>query len=287
MPDPTNDIIDENLEETTDEVIEESEDTTEETEENKPSILDVIKNKIKSFTNKDEETEEVATVVPDDFSKAALNKGWSGEDVKEFAKDYTEAELVEMIPALLSEDTDDGSDETSDMFEETETEETEEEDSQEDEKTKKLLERIEALEKAQGKSQEEDEKQELIGFIRTASQAFDEASKEFEVFGKTEDLPKFPDGRLIHTSPQLKARNEVFDLANQLRATGMGSDDALSVSLNAYKGKNLKKDVKRNLIKDLKGKEKRLSGKRTSHESGTKEMTGPEVIKAILNKNNK
>jgi hypothetical protein len=283
MPEELNDNLEENLEETGEEENLDTEETTEEAP--KESILDTIKNKIKSFTSKNEE-QETAVVIPDDFTKAALIQGWSSEDVKGFAKDYTEAELKEMIPALLSEDSDE-SDETSDTLEEEETEEQKDEDSQEDEKTKKLLERIEALEKAQGKSHEEDQKQEFIGFIRTASQAFDEASKEFEVFGQTKDLPKFPDGRLIHTSPQMKARDEVFDLACQLQGTGMDFDNALSVSLNAFKGKNLTKDVKRNLIKDLKGKEKRLSGKRTSHESGTKEMTGPEVIRAILNKNNK
>jgi len=281
MAEEINDTVEENLDEVE---VEESEET-QEAEETKKPILEVIKDKIRSFTHKDEE-QEVAVVVPDDFTKAALIQGWSSEDVNEFAKDYTEAELKEMIPALLGEDTDE-SDETSDTLEEEETEATKDEDSQEDEKTKKLLERIEALEKAQGKSHEEDKKQEFVGFIRTASQTFDEASKEFEVFGQTKDLPKFPDGRLIHTSPQMKARDEVFDLACQLHGTGMDFDNALSVSLNAYKGKNLTKDVKRNLIKDLKGKEKRLSGKRTSHESGTKEMSGPEVIRAILNKNNK
>jgi len=271
----------ENIEET--EVVEETQESTEEV--TKESIVDKIRNKIKEYTSKDEViTPEV--VVPDDFSKAALNKGWSSEDIKDFAKDYSEEELREMIPTLIGEDTEE-SDETSDTLEEEETTETKEEDSQEDERIKKLLDRVEALEKAQGQSQEEKKTQEFIGMIQKASQTFDEMSKEFEIFGKTEELPKFPDGRLVHTSPQMKARNEVFDLARQLTGTGMDFDDAMSVSLNAFKGKNLTKDVKRNMIKDLKTKEKRLSGKRTSHESGTKEMSGPEVIRAVLAKNNR
>jgi hypothetical protein len=268
--------------EETEDVVEESSEKTEE-ETSKETIIDKIRTKIKDFTNKDEEVAEV--VIPDDFTKAALDSGWSSEDIKDFAKDYSEDELKEMIPTLIGEDSEE-SEETLDTLE-AETEETKDEDSQDDEQVKKLLERIEALEKAQGKSQEETEKQEFINLVYKASQTFDEMSKEFEVFGKTEELPMFPDGRLVLTSPQMKARSEVFDLAHTLKGTGMDFDTAMSVSLNAFKGKNLTKDVKRNLIKDLKTKEKRLSGKRTSHESGTKEMSGPDVIRAVLAKNNR
>ena len=267
-------VVEENLEEA----------TTEETQEDtKASFLETIKEKIKSFTSNDEEVTEV--VVPDDFSKAALNAGWSSEDIDSFAKDYTEDQLREMIPTLNGEDSEQ-SEETLDTPKE-ETTETKDEDSQEDEKTKKLLARIEALEKAQSETSEEAERKELYGLIQKASQAFDALSDELEVFGKTEDLPRFPDGKFIRTSPQMKARIEVFDLARTLKGTGMDFDTALSVSLNAFKGKNLESDVKRNLIKDLKKKEKRLSGKRTSHDSGTKEMTGPEVIRAVLAKHNR
>jgi len=270
------------------EVDETSEETETEKEESKETILDKIKNKIKNFTNPVEEVKEVD--IPDDFSKVALNQGWSSDDIKEFAKDYSAEQLIEMIPTLIGEDPEE-SDETSDIpdpeEDKEETKAAKDEDSQEDERTKKLLERIEALEKAQGKSQEEEQKQEYMSMVHKASQTFDEMSKEFEIFGKTEELPKFPDGRFVTTSPQMKARSEVFVLAARLKDTGMDFEDALSVSLNAFKGKNLTKDVKRNLIKELKTKEKRLSGKRTSHESGMKNLSGPEIVKAVLAKNNR
>lgn len=262
-----------------------TEETAEETkEETKETIVDKIKNKIKEFTSSNEEPTEIA--VPDDFSKAALNAGWSSEDIQDFAKDFSEEELHEMIPTLIGEDTDE-SDETSDTLEEEETNETKDEDSQEDEQVKKLLERIEALEKAQGKAQEDNEKQEIVNLVHRASQTFDELSEEFEIFGKTDKLPKFPDGRLITTSPAMKARKEVFALSMRLKDSGMDFDEAMSVSLNAFKGKNLSNDVKRNLIKDLKKKEQRLSGKRTSHESSSGDMSGPDIIKAVLARNNK
>lgn len=275
----------ETVQETVEETVNESaEETTEEIKNEEVNPVETIRSKIKNFFNKQEAEPE--TVVPDDFTQTALNAGWSSEDIQDFAKDYTEDELKEMIPTLLDEEPE-ASEPTSDTPKEEEVEESKDEDSQEDEQVKKLNERIEALEKALGKSQEKEEREELIGLVHKASQAFDEVSKEFEVFGKTDELPRFPDGRLIPTSPAVKARNEVFGLARQLTGTGMDFDDALSVSLNAYKGRNLTKDVERKYIKSLKDKEKRLSGKRTSHESGTKDLSGPEVIKAILAKNNR
>jgi len=273
----------ENVEDT--EVIEPTEEVqeteTKEEEETKESILSKIRNFV---IGKEEKVEEVK--VPDEFTKAALLGGWSGEDVDEFAKDYSEEELIEMIPALIGEDSEE-SDETSDTEETQETKETEGNDSQDDEQVQKLLQRIEALEKAQDEAQEESKDQEIVNLVNRASQIFDEASKEFEVFGKTDKLSKFPDGRIITTSPQMKARNEVWEVARQLHNSGMDFEAAMSTSLNAYKGRNLVKDVKRSVIKDLKKSEKRLSGKRTSHETSTNVASGPEVIREVIRRHGK
>lgn len=275
----------EDVEETQEEEVLEEE--KKEEPESKESVLKRIKDKIVAYTTgKEKEEEDTQTVtVPEDFSKAAAVLGWSETDVQDFAKDYTEAELKEMIPALLGEDSEKS--ETSSGTEKETSKETKvkkEEDSQEDERIKKLLDRIEALEKAQGESQEERQEQEIVDSARRASRVFDDTSKDFEVFGKTDELPKFPDGRLIPTSPQMKARNEVWNLAMQLNGKGMDFDNALSVSLNAYKGKNLSQVVKRNVIKDLKKNEQRLSGKRTSHESQAQITNGADIIRAVARK---
>lgn len=259
---------------------------TEETEvkepESKESIIEKIGKKISNFVN-GEETEEVAEVkIPEDFSKAALELGWKNDEISEFAKDYTEEELLEMIPALIGEDSEE-SEESSNTKEETPKEPKEKrvEDSQEDERIQKLLDRIEALEKAQEADLEDGEKQELANMVKRASKIFDGASEEFEVFGKTEDLPKFPGGQVIPTSPQMKARSEVWDMAYRLESTGLDFENAMSVAMNAFKGKNLAKDVQRKLIKDLKNNETKLGGKRTSHTSGKVAKTGIEVIEEV------
>ena len=249
-------------------------------EEAKKSTISKIGDMVKNFVSGTSETEEKEGAdIPDEFTEAASKAGWTNKDIEEFTADYEDDELLEMIPSLTTDSVE--TEKTEEKKPETKKAEVKVEDSQEDEKTKKLLERIEALEKVQGKSQEETEQQELAGRIHRAHQIFDEASKEFDVFGKTDKLPKFPGGKLIPTSPQLKARNEVWDLASLLNKSGMDFDKAMSVSLDAYKGKNLVKDVKRNVIKDLKKSEKRLSGKHTSHESASVIEYGPDVVREV------
>lgn len=263
-------------------------------EEAKKSTIRKIGDMVKNFVSGNAETEETkGEDIPDEFTEAALKANWDEETIEAWAgglerndkgewvsvrEPYTDDELLEMIPSLA---TDSVETEKAEEKPETKKVEVKVEDSQEDEKTKKLLERIEALEKAQGKSQEDTEQQELAGRVQRAHQIFDEASKEFEVFGKTKELPKFPGGKLILTSPQMKARNEVWDLASLLHKSGMDFDNAMSASLNAYKGKNLSKVVKRNVIKDLKKNEKKLSGKHTSHESTSVIEYGPDVIREV------
>ena len=268
-------------EEVQEKVDEIKEDNKQETEkpESKESVISKIGGMVKNFVSGDSEVDETkGKIIPEEFTEAATKAGWTEDDITEFTSDYTDEELKEMIPSLIVEDSKELENPADKIPEKVEKKV---EDSQEDEKTQKLLERIEALEKTQGKSQEETEQQKLKGLVHQASQMFDETSKEFEVFGKTEELPTFPDGRIVSTSPQMKARNEVWDLAFTLHKSGMDFDSAMSVSLNAYKGKNLAKDVKRSIIKDLKQHEKKLSGKHTSHESTSTVEYGPDVIREV------
>lgn len=276
------------MEENKETVVEENiEEVNEETqEETKESLLSKIGNKLKSALGTETE-EETQVVIPDEFNQVAATLGWSTEDIQEFASDYTEDELKEMIPFLTGEDSSE-EEETSDTQKTEETKKNEDENSQDDELVQKLLDRIEKLEKAQEESQEDLQVQEAVDLVNRASEMFDEASDEFEIFGKTDDLPKFPDGRTIPNSPQMKARSEVWDVAYRLKGAGLDFDQAMSVALNSYKGKNLTKDVQRKVIRDLKKNEKRLGGKRTSHESSPVEFDrGPDVIENVLRKHGK
>lgn len=282
-------IQEEVKEEIQEEVKEETKEEVQEVsdEEAKKSTIDKIKGFVDKFRAGESgvENKEEGELIPDNFTTEATNAGWSEEDIKEFSTSYSNEELLEMIPMLKGEASVE-TEQTSDKTEKSETKETKGEDSQEDEKTQKLLDRIDALEKAQGKVSEQTEQQKLSELDKRASHLFDEASKELEVFGKTKDLPTFPagpnKGQLVPTSPAMKARIEVWGLAYDLhKKAGMDFDKAMSVSLNAYKGENLAKDVQRNVIKDLKSREKKLSGKRTTQESTAVVSSGPDVIREV------
>lgn len=266
-----------NEEENNNENTNEEEKGTEKEEESKQSVVEKIDGMVEDFVNPDPDKTEGAEV-PESFSTAAIKAGWTEEAIDGFCDGYSNEELLEMIPLLTTEN----SVETEKTSDKTDKSKTEEKNSQDDGRLEKALERIAALEESQDVDNEERSKREQANLIRRASQIFDDKSKEFEVFGMTDKLPAFPDGRLIPTSPQLKARIEVWDLAASLQKTGMDFEDAMSTSLNAYKGKNLSNDVKRNIIKDLKKNEKKLSGKRTSHESSKNIISGVDVIREVV-----
>jgi hypothetical protein len=274
-------------------------DAAEETKPNK-SIVDRIgdmisKAKSAVVGNSDDDGDHDDDI-PDDFTSAMQAAGYDDESIIAFAatgnngKPYSNKELLEMIPSLVKADSaeaDDPAEKTKDAAPDgdaVQNDEEEDEDSQEDEKLKQLHDRIAELEKAQGIRDERSKQEELESFAGKASDLFDKASEEFEVFGKTDSLPTFPNGQLIPTSPQMKARNEVWNLANSLKEAGMGDDEALSVSLNAYKGRHLATQTKRNVIKDLKKNERRLGGKRISHEianNSGKKLSGPDLIQEV------
>jgi len=263
------------------EVVEETPTVEEEQEpESRESVISKIGSKIKQFVTGEDDTP--GDVIPSDFEEAARNAGWSDEDIVDFASEYSDEELQEMITALNGEDTGIEPDVDSDKVVEPKPKEKQDTNSQEDDALQKALARIEALEKAQAKTSEVDEQEAFQGRIQSASQLFDKlGEKEMPILGKTESIPRFPDGRPIPTSPVMKARSEIFNLAEVLYGQGMDFDDAMSISLNAYKGKNLAADVKREFIKDLKKHETKLGGKRTTHESNNVALSGPDVIREV------
>jgi len=263
------------------------EETQEETkEETRESVISKIGNKIKAHFSKEESEEKID--VPQDFYDVAQTLGWSDDEIMDFVMEdgkpiYSDEELLEMLPMLKGEDSTKVED-NSDKVKEPEPLKDKVNNSQEDEKIQKLLDRIDALEKAQGKQKKEDSEREVQNLLNRASKMFDETSKEFEVFGVTEKLPKFPDGRLVPNSPQMKARQEVWDLGIKLYQSGVDFDNAMSASFNAYKGKHLGKNIERNIIKDLKSREKKLSGKRINHDTTATDLSPADVIREVAKK---
>lgn len=271
-------------------------DTKKETGETKKvSIIDKIANIIRRKPDDgttDDDTNADGTDkgkdVPAEFTTAAIKAGMTPQMIEEFTSDYTDAELLEQIPHLLAQVS-----ENSDKSEQLSQKETgdaqvaekkdDEGTDEKDEKIKLLEERLAKVEKGQETSTAKEVQDRFISMASRATKRMDELSKEFEVFGVYEKLPRFPhNNQVIPSSPAMKARNEVWVLATDLaNKAGMDFDTALEISVNAYKGKNLANDVKRNLVKDLKRNEKRLSAKHSAHESVKTDLSGPDVIREV------
>lgn len=262
-------------------------DEQQETAETKIGIIQRIKNIVKGTPESDGDTDAdvEGDDIPEDFTKAALDAGWTETQIKEHSSDYSDDELRKQIPYLgTSSENSDESEQLSQKEGDIEKKDEQVKDDKKDEVIAKLTERLDKLEKGQEKNIKQDAQAKLESQASRATQVMDEQSKEFEVFGTFETLPRFPDGRIIPNSPQNIARNEVWGLALQMEKAGMDFEIALSTSLNAFKGKNLVNDVKRNLVKDLKKSEKKLSAKHSSHEQVKTNLTGLDVIREVKKK---
>ena len=230
-------------------------------------------------------SELAGTDIPDAFSEAALASGMTPAEMTAFADKHTDEELMEMIPTLEASLDDKSNDDTSDKDKDTKqgdkaTKDADNKDIDPEleakitEVAKQLEDKfgatLEEIEKFKAYQKEQSDKQ----AVDTASKAFDEAFKEFPVFGKTEELPKFTSGRLagqlIPTSPAMKARLEVLGYADAFMGKGADMDNAMTNALATYKGLHLEKELERKQVRDLKNHETKLSGARTGKETKKK-----------------
>lgn len=224
----------------------------------------------KKVEPEDEETveEKQGELISEKFIAAASELGWTDEDIVDFAADYKDKELDEMIPFLSVEEPQ--LDKDSVKADEKVPQE-EKPNKEESEELKAMRQELADLKKEVGAVKEDKAAKEQVDLGRRVDDIFDRAGEKFKVFGITEELPKFPagprKGELIPTSPAYKARSEVFDIAAKFMAGGASVEDAMKDALDWYKGKNLEKEVKRSLVKDLKRSEKKLSAKRMGKEA--------------------
>lgn len=286
----------------------EDEDKTQ--KDGKKGILDTIKNIIKRTPDKggddtdgDDETNSDSSNgsdskvtdddIPEQFIEVATAANWSEQQIIDHAKKFSNAELLSQIDFLQNQDSDseDGSDKSdskADDSGESKKKSGESDDTKADDKdayTKKLEERIAKLEKDSAEKNDSDSKKELVAMAVRASTVMDEVSEQYDgVFGKHDELPRFPDGTVIPNSPENIARNQVWELTRTLAGTGMDFESALSTSLNAYKGENLGKTAERNVVKQLRRSAKKVSPKRHSTTATSKAKTGPEVVREVLKK---
>jgi len=230
--------------------------------------------------------------IPDAFSTAAEAAGMTAPEIIAFADKHTDEELMEMIPTLESsledgnkKDDDDKGDKQDDKTDkDVDDKEIDPEliKSVTDKISKQLEEKFETTLEQIDKFKAYQEEQSTRQAVDTVSKLFDEASKEFPVFGKTEELSRFPSGRLkgqlIPTSPEMKARDEVLGYADAFMSKGANIDNAMANALATYKGLHLAKELERKQVRDLKKHETTLSGARVGRETRKKYADSREEI---------
>ena len=213
--------------------------------------------------------------IPDAFTNACLKQGWSEKEIVEFAADLDDAALLELIPELLDKEEQQEKSEPGKVQAKQEVKAKAADDTAKKEATNEELAAIKkelaAIKESIGEADKERTTKEEEAMIQTVNQVFDEANKGFEIFGKTEELLKYPagpkKGQLVPTSPAMSARKEVWEKAAPFIQSGIPTKDAMEIALTWYKGAHLEKDVQRNMIRDLKKHEKKLSAKRSGKET--------------------
>jgi len=283
MPDEiieTEDIQEEEIEEEVQEEVKEEKEVKEEEkevnssgdeEEDKKGIMEKIMSKVfkgKPPIEEDEVKEEEGELISEEFITAASKLGWTDEDITAFAADYSDEELNEMIPFLSVEEP---QQEKAPVKEDEKLLQEDKPNKKESEELKAMRQELADLRKEFGAVKEDKAVKERLDLGRRVDDIFDRAGEKFKVFGLTEELPRFPagprKGEAIPTSSAFKARSDVYGVAAKFMAGGDSVEDAMAQALDWFKGKNLEVDVKRNLIKELKRNEKKLSAKRMGKEA--------------------
>jgi hypothetical protein len=311
--DTTVEKIEQTQEETQEEVKEQIEEQPK--EEPRESIIERLKNKVFGKSEDKKETpgdtessgsESLEEDISDKFTQAAKQAGWSDEQIIELAEKYNNKDLEDLIPFLV-EETEEVKKPESDFVQteahkgaskETTEEKKTSELNIEDPKIKTYLEQIEKaldakyqekigkIEQGLKTTEQERSVKEAMQYQTTADEFFDGASKEFPVFGTTEQLVRFPkgssrEGQIVPKGAAFEARNAVFNTARAFHQMGSDWKDALNESMAWYKGKNLEKEVRSKVLKDLKNNEKRVSPKRGEHTINKEATTRQALIEDL------
>ncbi len=274
--------------------------------EEKLSVIDKLKEKIfgkkesKDSSDDSSDSDDVEDDIDDSFTDAARKAGWTDEDIITFAGQYSNEQLIKLIPSLLSKGVKESvKEDEKDDDKEGQKEKVVKDDLKIDDEilkpylekiTKNLeaqyQEKIKGIEERLNVVDKDRSEKEGRRYQTTADSFFDGISKEFAVFGKTEELPRYPKGtpqagQIVPAGEAFEARNAVWGTAIAFHKTGMEWEDSLKEALDWYKGKTMEKEVRSKMLKDLKKNEKRVSPKRSEH-SPTRKFTNEADAKSAM-----
>jgi len=121
-----------------------------------------------------------------------------------------------------------------------------------------------------------------------ANAVFDDLTETFEVFGKTDELPRTADGSYDVNSPAVQVRGQLYEVAQAFHASGKTWSDSLKEAVRWYKGDHAEKALERKLIKDLNSRKKKFSprptNKKTVRAFRSREEEGVELVRKALEK---
>lgn len=157
-------------------------------------------------------------------------------------------------------------------------------------KVNTLTDEIKSVKEDTGQTKADKAIQEYVGMEELANEMFDKTAEEFGEFGKTADLPRFPDGRIVPIGPSYDARSKVWGMAVNLWKTGTPFDQAMKDALQWHKGSSAEKKVRAKVVKDLKKNESKLTPKRSEknvqkqYAEGEEDERKADVVKAAFAK---
>ena len=266
------------------------------------STLSFIRNGLKRGTSANETTEAVGDDeenlegnspdsastedgIPDDFSNVAESLGWTADEIVDFAstgkngKPYTNKELLDMVPEMGTKQEEKSTPAQSPVTPSTPEEAADKKDDSKSAEVqlreqikREILEELGGVKNELSAFKEEREREDNIRKYNRANELFDDMSKDIPGLGKTAELPKWPTGpkkgQVITSSPEFKARSEVYQYAQAFMGGGQNSfDDAMKLAFSTYQGKHMKDQIRQTVIKDMKKHERSLSGARTGKET--------------------
>ena len=209
--------------------------------------------------------------IPNDFTNWAREQNWTDDQISEFASGLNDEELLETISYFEDSEqpeSDEGQTKQEPMAQQPDKSESKDLTKLKEEIREELRKEFEA---ELGDYKKEREAQTQQNLVNAANKAFDEAGEKFPVFGKTEELLKYPagpkKGQYVPTSPAMKARSEVWTKAAAFMNLGETPEEAMQNAITWYKGKNLEKEIRDGVVKDLKKHSTKLSAKRSGKET--------------------
>jgi uncharacterized protein YeeX (DUF496 family) len=215
--------------------------------------------------------------IPDEFSDLALKLMAQGkvfasaDEIETFATDYSDEQLLEMIPHLKEQLKEEAAaakkppaKPAAKVEKPTAPDLTGVDDAKlkaiREEIRKEFREELDSLKQSLSTVQEDTAVKELIHYENMANDFFDRMDSE--QIGKTAELPKYPSGQYVQTDPRFKARSQIYDMAMLLRGNGQSFDKALMNAAAWFRGLNLEAETERKVIKKVRDNQKRLSPER-------------------------